>query len=130
MTGVGEVLKERKPGVQVVAVEPADSPVLQRRQARPAQDPGHRRRLRARGARHQVYDEVVQVTNDEAFAHARELAREGILVGISAGANAAAAEKVAGRPENKGKLVVTVLCGHRQSATCRRRCSASLRPKA
>ena len=57
-----------------------------------------------------VYAEVVQVTNDQAFAFARELAAEGILVGISAGANAFAAYTVASRPENKGKLVVTVLC--------------------
>jgi cysteine synthase A len=57
-----------------------------------------------------VYDEVVQVTSDEAFEASRELASEGILVGISAGANAKAAEIVASRPENRGKLVVTVLC--------------------
>ncbi len=57
-----------------------------------------------------VYDEVVQVTNEQAFEAARELAAEGILVGISAGANAYAAVLVGSRPENKGKLIVTVLC--------------------
>ena len=58
----------------------------------------------------EVYDEVVQVTNEQAFEAARELASEGILVGISAGANAYAASVVGSRPENKGKLIVTVLC--------------------
>jgi cysteine synthase A len=110
VTGVGEVLKQRKPGVYVVAAEPTDSPVLS------GGDPGPHK-IQGMGAgfvpkilNTEVYDEVVQVTNDQAFAFARELAAEGILVGISAGANAYAAFQVASRPENKGKLVVTVLC--------------------
>jgi cysteine synthase A len=110
VTGVGEVLKSRKPGVRVVAVEPTDSPVLS------GGDPGPHK-IQGMGAgfvpkilNTEVYDEVVQVTNDQAFEYARELAAEGILVGISAGANAYAAYVVASRPENKGKLVVTVLC--------------------
>jgi cysteine synthase A len=57
-----------------------------------------------------AYDEVVQVTNEQALAHARELAAEGILVGISAGANAYAAAVVGSRPEYQGKLIVTVMC--------------------
>jgi len=110
VTGVGEVLKQRKPDVYVVAVEPTDSPVLS------GGDPGPHK-IQGMGAgfvpkilNTEVYDEVVQVTNDQAFACARELAAEGILVGISAGANAYAAYVVGSRPENKGKLVVTVLC--------------------
>jgi cysteine synthase A len=110
VTGVGEVLKQRKPDVYVVAAEPTDSPVLS------GGDPGPHK-IQGMGAgfvpkilNTEVYDEVVQVTNDQAFAFARELAAEGILVGISAGANACAAYTVGSRPENKGKLVVTVLC--------------------
>jgi len=110
VTGVGEVLKQRKPNVYVVAAEPTDSPVLS------GGDPGPHK-IQGMGAgfvpkilNTDVYDEVVQVTNDQAFGFARELAAEGILVGISAGANAYAAYTVASRPENKGKLVVTVLC--------------------
>ena len=110
VTGVGEVLKQRKPSVYVVAGEPADSPVLS------GGDPGPHK-LQGIGAgfvpsilNTKVYDEVVQVTVEQALAFARELATEGILVGISAGANAYAAYAVGSRPENKGKLVVTVLC--------------------
>ena len=110
VTGVGGVLKSRKPGVRIVAAEPTDSPVLS------GGDPGPHK-IQGMGAgfvpkvlNTEVYDEVVQVTNDQAFEYARELAAEGILVGISAGANAYAAYVVASRPENEGKLVVTVLC--------------------
>ena len=110
VTGVGEVLKQRKPDVHVVAAEPADSPVLS------GGDPGPHK-IQGMGAgfvpkilNTAVYDEVVQVTNEQAFAYARELATEGILVGISAGANAYAAFVVGSRPENKGKLIVTVMC--------------------
>jgi cysteine synthase A len=110
VTGVGEVLKQRKPGLHVVAAEPTDSPVLS------GGDPGPHR-IQGMGAgfvpkilNTAIYDEVVQVTNEQAFEFARELATEGILVGISAGANAYAAYVVGSRPENSGKLVVTVLC--------------------
>ena len=110
VTGVGEVLKQRKPNVYVVAAEPTDSPVLS------GGDPGPHK-IQGMGAgfvpkilNTEVYDEVVQVTNEQAFAYARELATEGILVGISAGANAYAAFVVGSRPENKGKLIVTVMC--------------------
>ncbi len=110
VTGVGEVLKERKPDVRIVAVEPTASPVLS------GGDPGPHK-IQGMGAgfvpkvlNTKVYDEVVQVTNEQAFEAARELASEGILVGISAGANVYAAYLVGSRPENQGKLVVTVLC--------------------
>jgi cysteine synthase len=110
VTGVGEVLKQRKPEVKIVAVEPTDSPVLSGGQPGPHKIQGMGAGFVPKVLNTQAYDEVVQVTNEEAFAAARELASEGILVGISAGANAKAAEIVAARPENKGKLVVTVLC--------------------
>lgn len=110
VTGVGQVLKERKPGVYVAAAEPADSPVLS------GGDPGPHK-IQGMGAGFvpkvldtAVYDEVVKVTNDQALESARELASEGVLVGISAGANAYAARVIGSRPENRGKLVVTVLC--------------------
>ena len=110
VTGVGQVLKERKPGVYVAAAEPADSPVLS------GGDPGPHK-IQGMGAGFvpkvldtAVYDEVVKVTNEQALESARELASEGVLVGISAGANAFAAYTVGRRPENAGKLIVTVLC--------------------
>ncbi len=110
VTGVGEVLKERKPGVRIVAVEPTDSPVLSGGRPGPHKIQGMGAGFVPKVLNTQAYDEVVQVSNEEAFESARELASEGVLAGISAGANARAAEIVAGRPENKGKLVVTILC--------------------
>lgn len=110
VTGVGELLKERKPEVYVAAVEPADSPVLSGGKPGPHKIQGMGAGFVPQVLNTAVYDEVVQITNDEAFQAARELSQEGILVGISAGANVAAAEKVASRPEHRGKLVVTVLC--------------------
>ena len=110
VTGVGQVLKERKPGVYVVAAEPADSPVLSGGDPGPHKIQGMGAGFVPRVLDTAVYDEVVKVTNDEALEAARELAREGVLVGISAGANAHAAYVVGSRPENQGKLIVTVMC--------------------
>jgi cysteine synthase A len=110
VTGVGEVLKERKPDVRVVAAEPTDSPVLTGGAPGPHKIQGMGAGFVPKILNTAVYDEVVQVTNDQAFAFARELAAEGILVGISAGANAYAAFVVGSRRENKGKLIVTVMC--------------------
>jgi len=111
VTGVGQVLKQRKPAVRVYVVEPVESAVLSGGQPGP-------HRIQGIGAGFvpavldvDVYDEVLTVTADQAFETARSLAAdEGILVGISAGANAFAAGEVGARPENRGKLIVTVLC--------------------
>ncbi len=110
ITGVGQVLKSRKPDIRVVAVEPADSPVLSERHARPAQDPRHRRRLRPKILDTSIYDEVVTVSNDEAFQQARLVAKlEGVPVGISSGAALTAAIEVGRRPENAGKNIVVII---------------------
>ncbi|MBL6634325.1 MAG: pyridoxal-phosphate dependent enzyme, partial [Thermoleophilia bacterium] len=111
ITGVGHVLKERKPEVQVVAVEPVDSPVLS------GGDPSPHR-IQGIGAGFvppvldtAVYDEIIQADADDAFQVSRRLAREeGILTGISAGANVWAAMQLAARPENAGKVIVTIIC--------------------
>jgi cysteine synthase A len=116
-TGVGEVLKERKPGVKVVAVEPKDSPVITQTRAGEPVKPGPHK-IQGTGAGFvpdnlhlDVVDEVLTVSNDDAFAMARRLAKEeGVLGGISTGANVIAALELARRPENKGKLIVTIAC--------------------
>ncbi len=111
LTGVGEVLKERRPGVLVVAVEPADSPILSGGAPGPHKLQGIGAGFIPKVLDTDVYDEIVKVSADDAFVTARDLARrEGVLVGISAGANVWAAGQVARRPEFQGKTVVTVLC--------------------
>ncbi len=111
LTGVGSVLKPRKPGLRVVAVEPADSPVLSGGEPGPHKIQGIGGGFIPEVLEADLIDEVVVVENDEAGAAARRLAKEeGILAGISAGANVWAALEVAARPENEGKLVVTVIC--------------------
>ncbi len=110
LTGVGEVIKKRKPSVKVVAVEPADSPVLSGGKAGSHKIQGLGAGFVPKVLNTKIYDEVIQVKNDEAVAMAVRLAREeGMLAGISAGANVTAALAVAKRPENKGKLVVVVI---------------------
>jgi cysteine synthase A len=111
ITGVGEVLKERKPSVRVVAVEPSDSPVLSGGKAGPHMIQGIGAGFVPEVFNREIVDEIVQVRNDDAFATARELARqEGLLAGISSGANVWAALQVARRSESKGATIVTILC--------------------
>ncbi len=111
ITGVGEVLKKRNPGCTVIAVEPAESACLSGNPAAPHKIQGIGAGFVPPVLNRKVIDEIVQVASEEAFAMGRRLAREeGILSGISSGANVAAAVAVARRPENAGKQIVTILC--------------------
>ena len=111
ITGVAEVIKERRPGFRAVAVEPADSPVLSGGAPGPHKIQGIGAGFVPGVLNTAIYDEVVTCTADDAFAMARRLAREeGILVGISGGANVWAASELARRPENAGLTIVTFLC--------------------
>jgi cysteine synthase A len=120
VTGVGETLKAKKPGVQVVAVEPDASPVLSGGQKGPHPIQGIGAGFVPGVLNTGVYDEVVRVKNDDAFVTARRMAaEEGLLVGISSGAATWAALQLAQRPENAGKLIVVVIpsCGERYLST-------------
>jgi len=117
ITGVAEVIKERKPSFQAIAVEPKDSPViLQTIRGEPLKPGPHK--IQGTGAGFvpdnlhlKIVDEVITVSNEDAFTMARRLAKEeGILAGISSGANVNAKIEVAKRRENKGKLIVTIAC--------------------
>jgi cysteine synthase A len=123
ITGCTEVLKGRKPSFQGIAVEPKDSPVISQCLAGQPLKPGPHK-IQGTGAGfipknlhlkdskgNPQITECIQISNDDAFAMARRLAKEeGLLVGISTGANVAAAIQVAQRPENKGKMIVTIAC--------------------
>ncbi len=111
ITGVGQVLKERKPGARIVAVEPELSPVLSGGAPGPHPIQGIGAGFVPPVLKTELIDEIITVSGDDAFATARRMMREeGIVCGISSGANAFAALKVAARPENAGKLVVFVVC--------------------
>lgn len=116
ITGVSEVLKEKKPDFKSIAVEPEESPILSQMRAGDAIKPGPHK-IQGIGAgfapavlNTDVYDSIERVTSDDAMTWARRSAKEeGILCGISSGAALCAAERVASRPENAGKLIVVVL---------------------
>ncbi len=110
ITGVGEVLKARKPGVQMVAVEPDAAPVLSGGRPGPHRIQGIGAGFVPKVLNRSIIDEVVRVTNEDAFATARRVGlEEGILVGISSGAATWAALQVAGREHNLGRTVVVIL---------------------
>lgn len=110
ITGIGEVLKARKPSVRVVAVEPDASPVLSGGARGPHPLQGIGAGFIPDVLNTSIYDEVIRVTGEDAFETARNMAsREGLLVGISSGAAVWAALQVAGRPENDGKLIVVII---------------------
>ena len=110
LTGVGEYLKSQNPNVKVVAVEPASSPVLSKGVAGPHKIQGIGAGFVPDTLNTGIYDEIITVENEDAFATGRALAhREGLLVGISSGAAVWAAAQLAKRPENKGKLIVALL---------------------
>jgi len=110
VTGVGEFLKEQNPEIKVVAVEPATSPVLSKGQAGPHKIQGIGAGFVPDVLDTQVYDEIIPVENDDAFATGRAVGhKEGVLVGISSGAAVWAALQLAKRPENEGKTIVALL---------------------
>jgi len=117
LTGVSEVIKSRKKTFSAIAVEPKDSPVITQTRAGQPVKPGPHK-IQGTGAGFvpdnlhlDIVDEVITVSNDDAFAMARRICKEeGMLVGISTGANVHVAMEVAKRPENKGKLIVTIGC--------------------
>ena len=110
VTGVGQYLKEQNPNVKVIAVEPATSPVLSKGVSGPHKIQGIGAGFIPDVLDTKVYDEIITIENEDAFAEGRAFARsEGILVGISSGAALKAARLVAARPENKGKTIVVLL---------------------
>ena len=111
ITGAGRYLREKKPGIKIIAVEPAESPVLSGGAPSPHKQQGIGAGFIPGNLDTKIYQEVIQVTNDNAIATARRLAREeAIFAGISSGSITWAALQVAARPENKGKLIVSVIC--------------------
>jgi cysteine synthase A len=110
ITGVGEVIKARKPGFRCIAVEPEASPVLSGGQKGPHPIQGIGAGFVPAVLNTKIYDEVIRVSNDDTFAMARRMAKEeGLLVGISSGAAVTAAVQLAKRPENAGKLIVVII---------------------
>lgn len=111
LTGTGETLKKELPNIEIIAVEPLDSPILSGGVAGPHKIQGIGAGFIPDALNTDIYTEVIRVSNEEAMQTSRDLAKkEGLLVGISAGANVFAATQIALRPENKGKVVVTILC--------------------
>jgi len=110
ISGAGEYLKEKNPNIKIIAVEPADSPVLSKGNAGPHKIQGIGAGFIPETLNTEIYDEVITVTNDNAFITGRTVAKtEGLLVGISSGAALWVATELAKRPENKGKNIVVIL---------------------
>ena len=110
ITGVGEYLKSKNPKIQIVAVEPEDSPVLSQGKPGPHKIQGIGAGFVPEILNTKIYDQIIQVKNQDAFDTGREIARtEGVLVGISSGAALWAALQLAKRPENQGKNIVVLL---------------------
>jgi cysteine synthase A len=110
ITGVGEVLKQRNPGVKIIAVEPYDSPLLSEGKSGPHMIQGIGANIIPEILNRSIIDEIFKVKNNDAFDTAKKLATiEGLLVGISSGAATFAAAEIAKRPENKGKIIVVIL---------------------
>ena len=111
ITGVSDILKQHNPKIKSIAVEPFDSPVISGGEPGPHMIQGIGAGFIPQNLNLDTIDEIIKVSNEDAIAMARRLAKEeGLLVGISAGANVFAATEVASRPENKGKTIVTILC--------------------
>jgi cysteine synthase A len=111
LTGTGEALKEQIPNIKIVAVEPSTSTVLEGGKAGPHKIQGIGAGFIPDVLNTDLYDEVIAVSNEDSFAMSQKVAKdEGLLIGISAGANLHAAQVLAKRPENKGKTIITILC--------------------
>ncbi|MCH7504812.1 cysteine synthase A [PVC group bacterium] len=111
ITGVTSVIKQRKPEFKAIAVEPEGSPILSGGSPGPHKIQGIGAGFIPDVLDTKLYDEVIKISNEDAGIYARRLAREeGLLAGISSGANVAAAVEIAKRPENKGKMIVTIIC--------------------
>lgn len=110
ISGTGEYLKSKNPNIKVIAVEPKDSPILSEGKAGPHKIQGIGAGFVPDTLNTAIYDEIITISNEDAFAAGREVSRtDGILVGISSGAAIAAAEIIAKRPENAGKVIVVIL---------------------
>lgn len=111
LTGIGEALREHNPNIEIIAVEPTSSPVLSGGKAGPHKIQGIGAGFTPKVLNCDLFNEVIQVSDEDAFASSKDLAKsDGLLVGISAGANAYAAKLVALREQNRGKTIVTILC--------------------
>ncbi|MDD2448701.1 MAG: cysteine synthase A [Sulfurimonas sp.] len=111
LTGIGEALREHNPNIEIIAVEPTSSPVLSGGKAGPHKIQGIGAGFTPKVLNCDLFNEVIQVSDEDAFASSKDLAKsDGLLVGISAGANAYAAKLVAQREQNRGKTIVTILC--------------------